>query len=351
MTTLPWLRDASLFASGSGALVALVRWGARQQGWRRVWLPSYYCPEVPAALRADAAADVELRFYPDYALWAPPSLGGVALDPGDVVVIANQLGVRVRPQADGGPVGRAVIIEDHSHDLRSGWARTSRADFGFASLRKTLPIPDGGAVWSPRGLELPPEQAEASDGRTRPLARLERALARQQERAVADGDGPLRFRALARSSARPLAPGLRGGISPISRALLPHMPVDAWRDRRRRHLEILGRDVDLPHGARVLAAPDGGVAFAFTLLFATAEDRDQAQRVLTERAVIPAVLWPLDQSRNLGTGAADVDLSRRILSVHCDQRYNEPDVRRLAAIVRDALRAHRPARQRRGVSP
>jgi len=71
---LPWLPEASLFASGSGALVALVRWGSRRYGWRRVWLPSYYCPEVPAALRALVVEGVELAAYHDHTLTAPPAL-------------------------------------------------------------------------------------------------------------------------------------------------------------------------------------------------------------------------------------------------------------------------------------
>jgi hypothetical protein len=338
---LPWLGEASLFASGSGALVALVRWGAQRHGWRRVWLPSYYCPEVPAALRALASEDVELRAYPDHALTAPPAVEGIPAAPGDVVVVANQLGIRSRP--DAARVARvasrgAVVVEDHSHDLGSAWARESRADYAFASLRKTLPIPDGGAVWSPRRLELPPEPAEADD-RARPaLERLAEALARSEERA-GPADDSLRFRALARSAAPQAGSTPRPAISPVSRALLSHMPADAWRERRRHSFEILLREVELPPSAHVLLPPAGGVAFAFTVVFDAEEHQERAERALVERAVVPAVLWPLDPSRDRGAGRADADLSRRILSVHCDQRYDEAAMRRLAAILGVALRA------------
>ena len=206
---LPYLRNASLFASGRDALVALVRWGAIRHGWRRVWVPSYYCPEVPAALAAIADV-VELLVFPDHALWAPTQVGAIPAIRGDVVVLANQLGVRPRPDTDAMDAitaGGVTLIEDHSHDLGSEWALRSGADYAFASLRKTLPLPDGGAVWSPRGLELPPEPADAADSTPSATRRLGQALAAQLGRSATDGAGPLRFRALARSRWHPSGSG------------------------------------------------------------------------------------------------------------------------------------------------
>jgi hypothetical protein len=342
---LPWLAEASLFGSGSAALVALVRWGARRHGWRRVWLPSYYCPDVPAALVALEAEGVELRSYSDHVMTAPPDMAGIPAGPGDLVVVANQLGIRSAPDATPAALRGAVIVEDHSHDLGSAWAQAGRADYAFASLRKTLPIPDGGAVWSPRRLELPPEPPGADD-RTGPASgRLAAALLRRQERA-GSADVRLRFLALARSGAQSEArrrarrsdPSSSHGIAPVSRALLPHMPAGAWRDRRRLNFEILLREAGMPRGAHVLVPPTGGVAFAFTLVFDAEGDRTRTERALVERAVVPAVLWPLDPTRDRGVDRADADLSRRILSVHCDQRHDEEDMHLLAGILSAAFR-------------
>lgn len=335
---LPWLDEASLFASGSDALVALVRWGARRRGWRRVWLPSYYCPEVPAALAALAAGEVELLAYPDHTLTAPPAVEWIPAVPGDVVVVANQLGIRSAPDAARVAASGAVVVEDHSHDLGSAWARESHADYAFASLRKTLPIPDGGAVWSPRGLELPPEPTEADDPGGAAVGRLAAALQRRAAQA-GPADHRLLFSAFARSAARQVGSMSRPAISPVSRALLAHMPAGAWRERRRLNFEILLREVELPPSAHVLLPPAGGVAFAFTVVFHAEADRERAERALVARAVVPTVLWPLDPSRKPGAGRADGDLSRRILSVHCDQRYDEAAMRLLAEILSVALGA------------
>jgi hypothetical protein len=345
---LPWLGGASLFASGSEALVGLVRWGVRRHGWRRVWLPSYYCPDVPAALLTAARGEVELRPYPDASPWTPTDLGVVPATSGDVVVVANQLGVRPRPDL-ARLVGGAVIVEDHSHDPGSAWALGSHADYAFASLRKTLPISDGGALWSPQDLELPPEPAvgDEADGPGDPARRSARRSADRlaaaldaRGRRTAPVDDRLRFRALARAAAGPAgAAGAASGhgISPVSRALLAQMPVRAWRERRRRNLEVLADAAESVGGARILGAPAGGVAFALTLVFDTAGARRRAQAALISRAVVPAVLWPLDPARDWGAGPADEDLSGRILSIHGDQRHGDEDMRRLAAILREAL--------------
>ena len=330
---LPWLGGAPLFSSGSEALAALVRWGADRRGWRRVWLPSYYCPEVPAALRT-LAGGVEVRTFPDHDLLAPPSPDLPGAQPGDVVVVANQLGIRPRPRPDWPALDCVVLVEDHSHDLASDWALTSRADYAFASLRKTLPLPDGGAVWSPRGLELPPEPPRSDDDE-RLADRLASALAGRALGDLAEADEPPRFRALARSAAA--NPGSRPGISPVSRALLPTMPVRAWHERRRRNLALLADTVGTPRNGRILVAPDGGVAFALTLVFDTEAARREAEEALIARAVVPTILWPLDPARDPGVDAVDANLSRRILSIHGDQRFDEADVRRLAAILREAL--------------
>ncbi len=335
----PWLEGAALFGSGRDALVALVRWGVRRHGWQRVWLPSYNCPEVPAAMLASVGDEVDLRAYQDADLEAPPDLDALPARAGDVVVVVNQLGVRPRPDAGRALDRGLVVVEDHSHDPGSSWALDSAADFAFASLRKTLPIPDGAAVWSPRGRELPPEPPAGSDGAERLDGHGPEWLAAALEARAcrSEPSGRLHFRALARSAAGSSEPVPGAAISPVSRALLPHMPVRAWRERRRQNLDILAGTAAATPGVRVLGAHDGGVAFALTLLFDHAETRAATEAALVARAVVPAALWPLDPSRDWGATAADLDISRRILSVHGDQRFDADDMGTLAAILRAAL--------------
>ena len=54
-------------------------------------------------------------------------------------------------------------MEDHTHDLLGSWAINSHADWCIASLRKSLPVPEGGMLWSPIGLRLPEAPAASED--------------------------------------------------------------------------------------------------------------------------------------------------------------------------------------------
>jgi hypothetical protein len=48
--------------------------------------------------------------------------------------------------------------------------------------------------------------------------------------------------------------------------------------------------------------------------------------------VYPAVLWPLE-APVVPVEPADVELSRRLLSLHCDFRYSEVDLHRMVEML------------------
>jgi hypothetical protein len=63
-----------------------------------------------------------------------------------VVIINNYWGLSdTYSKNPNGP----IIVEDHSHGWLTNNCMHSKADYGFASLRKSLPIPLGGICWKP----------------------------------------------------------------------------------------------------------------------------------------------------------------------------------------------------------
>jgi hypothetical protein len=129
-------------------LRALLAWGRDALALERVLVPSFFCPRVAAAL----ARELPVAVYPD----APgePLPAKVEAGPRDALLVVNTYGMRPMSRV----LTRAVVLEDHSHDPLSPWAFDSEADYAVASLRKTLPLPYGGVLWSPRGRELPAER-------------------------------------------------------------------------------------------------------------------------------------------------------------------------------------------------
>src|SRR5262249_52812506 len=86
-------------------------------------------------------------------------------------------------------------------------------------------------------------------------------------------------------------------------------------------------------GVRVLEPPVGCTPFAVTLLFDDRACRDRVRRALIDSNVYPAVLWPTSPQAK----TAAVDLSSRLLTVHCDFRYSEGEMRKTGTIVRRCI--------------
>lgn len=319
----PWTGAHTLFGCGRFALNAVVELGH----WRRLWVPSFYCPEVVAALPRERLA---LAVYGDAPGRFVETVDGLPFEDGDAILVANTLGLRAAPPA----VPRGIsIIEDHTHDLTSAWAMTSRADYCVASLRKILPVADGGIVWSPVGKALPVEPALDAAHAEAALDRLSGSLLKAAYLAGGAVEKAA-YRAHSLAGERALARGPSSGVLPLTRACLPGYPVSAWRATRVANFAAFAEALGELPGLQLLAPASGAVAYVATLCFDAPERREEVRARLIAARIYPAVLWPLEEAV-VEIPNADVELSRRILSLHCDQRYEASDLHRVAHVIRE----------------
>ncbi|HSD66851.1 MAG TPA: hypothetical protein VLF95_09130 [Vicinamibacteria bacterium] len=317
----PWSgRRSTLWGSGRDAMRALLAWGREELGFERVLVPSFFCPDVTAAL----ARELPVAVYPDGP--EDPLPARVEAGDRDVLLVVNTYGRRAGPRPD----TAAVVLEDHSHDPLSPWAFESAADYAVASLRKTLPLPDGGVLWSPKGRDLPAERGPTP---AHARATSDRLVAMAWKRQYLEGRavGKDAFLARARAGEAAIGGGGISGITRLSRERLAALPSRAWRERRARNLTAFACALGEVPGVRRLEAP-----FAATLLFDCPGRREQVRSALLAARVYPAVLWPLEPSVHPGVPPRHRDLSRRVLSLHCDFRYGERDMERVAEAVRRA---------------
>jgi hypothetical protein len=326
-TDWPWGDDGVGYGSGRDALRGLLRHGRSERGWRRLWVPTFFCQDVVAALLDEGLQVVSYRHLPGERVVLPEGLG-----PGDVALVCNTFGLMNQP--DDWPVD---VIEDHSHDLLSPWALQSRAAFALASLRKSLPVPDGGVVWSPRGEGLPPQPSLTEE---RDLASSHK-LAGMVLKGIFVAGGAVEkevFRKVLAAGEARIASGEVSSWTTTTEQLLRAIPGWEWRRRRRGNLAALVEHLEGRVECFSTGVPEA-VAFSAVLVLASRAQRDAVRSALITGRIYPAILWALDEPARPLDHPEAKDLAERVLSVHVDHRYDADDMTRIASVVLHALEA------------
>lgn len=329
-TDANWFPDTyELFSTGTACLRAIysARSLAAKTTRPRMHLPSFYCMTVARAL----AADFEICWYRDAPSESTPDLQSIAAERGDYILILNTFGLRERTcwtrWAAQNPA--VVTIEDHSHDPFSGWAQTSTADYSFASLRKTLPIPDGGMLYSPKGRVIPRPRPSPSEGAEKRLTAMLLKNAFLRGYAI-DKDV---YRQLEMASQVDLESELDAAASPFTRNVLQALDIGGMRRRKQENIDhFLERAKNQPSG---LWSPlpsatrnTEGVPLNVIVTCIDRNVRESLRRYLTGKNIFTAIHWSLDE-RIAAPDPLAKQLADRILTVPVDFRYGIDDVDRV----------------------
>lgn len=320
--------SSNLYADGRQALIHLYK----TQAWGNLWIPDYFCHDVIESLKQ---AGLNLRFYHD----SPDChVDQLTLDSirekglfqsNDAVLRVNYFGMRSCRYSS--LLQEAAIIEDHTHDLIGEWARNSTADWCIASLRKTLPIPEGGILWSPKGNSLPdpPQVLDDNEG----IATIRwNAMVLKSRFLFGDEVEKGQFRSgfLNTESFFDDAPVC--SLDGKSQEYLRSFDIQEWYQKKKDNWALL-RDIH-KEGVRVVE-PEGSTCnpFSLVLLFDIPSERDRVKLELINHHVYPAILWSIPCPMKSDTYL----FSRRMLSIHCDARYSHEDILQLKSIIESVL--------------
>lgn len=146
----PLRGDWEFFASGRCALNRVIL-EIKKRGFRgRMFLPRYFCPEAARSI----SKNVKVEFFEDLPSEDSPRFETLNAAPGDAVMAVNFFGLRdmalwaewkrLNPET--------ILLENASHTPFSYGA--ADADFAFGSLRKWLPLSDGGFVSAKNPAEI-----------------------------------------------------------------------------------------------------------------------------------------------------------------------------------------------------
>ena len=315
---------ANYYADGRQALIHLYH----SQGWERLWIPEYFCYEVVASLKE---AGLKLSFYTDYPGYCFDSqtLEDIqncgCFRPKDAVLRVNYFGSRSYRSSENLSV--AAVVEDHTHDLVGSWAVNSHADWCIASLRKTLPIPEGGILWSPQKKCLPESPKQSNENERIASVRWE---AMQLKTLFIKGEtvekSDFRDRFLDTEGFFDTVPVC--ALDDKSQEYLHSFDIKEWFIKKRDNWELL-RSIK-KNDIHVFGTEDSGCyPFSLVLVFDSHAERNRVRMSLIERGIYPTVLWRIP----LVSDTEVFNFSQVMLSIHCDARYSHDEVLAMKSII------------------
>jgi hypothetical protein len=268
---------------------------------RRLLVPYYVCDAVTAPA---LAMGIPVVFYAiDRTL--SPCLPARA--DGDVVLVVDYFGLCGEVVETLAARGEPIVV-DQSHAL---FARAPEKTWRFTSVRKWFGVPDGGFAWGPERLPAPALRTLSSV----PQHLVERVW----------GDAGVAYRAYTEAEASFDAEV--SGISSASVALLQGVDVERVATARRRNFELLHARLE-EHSALQLVPRPGDVPFCYPLL-----PRDGAtlsRAALASQGLFVPQFWADCVDRADATFAWELDLSRRLLPLPIDHRYESEQMQHMA---------------------
>lgn len=319
---------ANYYADGRQALIHLFQ----SQGWQRLWMPEYFCYDVIASLRE---AGLNIMFYQDWpynhsdckTLEAVQSKG--LFQPTDAVLRVNYYGTRSCRSTEKLPV--AAIVEDHTHDLIGDWPIHSTADWCITSLRKTLPIPEGGMLWSPMRLKLPAAPDVSVENERIATIRWD-AMKLKAHYLAGEAIEKAVFRKGYVDTEEYFDHAPVCALDKASQEYLKTFDIRGWYNQKRQNWCLL-KDIR-KEGVKVIT-PDNMDCYPFSLvlLFEKPDERDRVRKALIDHQIYPAVLWNVPE-----TSSDEVkSFSIRMLSIHCDGRYTREVILQLKSLIETVL--------------
>ena len=317
--------EAVYFANGRHAILTAVKVG----GYKRLWVPVYFCHEVIASIRK---AGIEVVFYDDYPLqqYDDDVVRNISYRNEDALLRVNYFGWRKWRDNSDIPV---PVIEDHTHDIIGYWAINSNADWCFASLRKSLPLPEGGVLWSPKG-HIVKQPVSTTENDACVEKRL-RGMTLKRDYLRGDNVEKETFRSIYLSTEGQIEELDMSGISQVCLDMLRNFCIEKWYIDKKRNWEFLTFSKNLPAEKSLIEESSTSTPFSVILEMSSYERCEEVRKRLIENDVYPAILWSLPQECVNFSRA--FSFSKRMLSIHCDGRYSSADMERLSYLLSKSL--------------
>lgn len=305
-----------LYYSGRAALYAIIEYGITQYGWRKIYVPSYYCQDVYDFIRP---LNIQIKYYPYHPFMKNLNFSFEDVV-GHVLLTVNYFGINML-RVD--RYQNLVVVEDLTHDLSA--IDASSADYVFGSLRKVLPLPVGGFAKSTKHNQLPlPSGSLIAE-----QAAFQKwtAMYLKKEYLETGVDIKPLFRSLLTSSEDAFGEDwTNSGLPSIIKPYLYSLNVEQIIKTKRENALAITKQINQNDLFEVISGPLFN-QFGCILRFQSVETRNLLKQYLIGRAIYPFILWP-DQVTEKDSAIVD-----SLLFLHIDFRYNEDDMKYLAETI------------------
>ncbi|MBU2996735.1 hypothetical protein KO500_09830 [Cellulophaga baltica] len=319
-----FISNYQLFYTGRQAIKYLIDMLSLNQKVDTIWLPKYYCQHVTAWLKENysniAVYDInpfETNEKLDESFYAK-------FGSNDIVVLNNFWGLSdyIIPCLK----NRALFIEDHSHGWLSPNCINSNADYCFASLRKTLPIPLGGICWKPNGVvELIDDlQIVDSDFYVKWDDNVE-AMSLKKDYLLGDNDSSKeKFLSLITDTEKYLHNHYQiVTLKKEHKSIVEKYLSFDYNKPKRNNLDILVLNLIKTENFKVIEKGDIA-SFGLNLIFKDKEYFNSLKMYLISNAIYPSELWP----DNVLTSDY-----KYLLNIHIDFRYSEKQMVQIFTVI------------------
>jgi hypothetical protein len=326
-----WPSHFELFSTACSALISLRYSLCSRSEIPKIHLPTFFCMNVVSRLQPH----FQICWYRDRPIEPAPDFSSLQPQAGEFVLAVNLFGLRSQPIWQEWAVQHpdVILIEDHTHDPCSAWARQSIAPYAIASFRKTLPLPDGAIIWSPIQRPLPSPRSTAPVGGWQKLT----AMLLKQGYLQSYDLPKTAYRSLEVEGETNLHTQVDSAPSAFTAATFQYLDIKHFRQTRsdniRHALKTLNSGELRGLNPLFQSWPEGNVPFNLILLLDTPERREALRQFLIQQQVYPAIHWRQDPKTLASNDPVAIELSNRILTIPLDHRYTIADVDRVMTLM------------------
>lgn len=326
------IKGAVFTASGRSAQSLIIQSAEIEN--RRALLPAYTCQHIVEPFDWNGW---KVDFY-DINRDLTPNVDSfkkkLALNPGCIIIegyYSFATAENIIPFLKEAQSSGTVIIEDITHSFLNQTQRIyADADYEFCSLRKWSGLSDGGYAISLRGKKLlTPQKTMETFADERHMARE----VKEEYVKTLDPNKKIRYLELYGKAEELLDQDINiYAMSSQAYDDFCHLDFDYIKSRRRSNFQYLLTHIKSPYVYPVFTElPFGVVPIMFPVYIP--EFRDSIRKELIENRIYCPVHWPAPVQLDVAAREKSENIYNQIMSIPCDQRYKEQDMKRLVDII------------------